>query len=54
MATTAIDAALQTALTGVQSDVFDYILIALPIALGIMAVFIGVRLALKFFRQVAH
>lgn len=43
----------QTALTTVQSDVMSYVKVALPIGLGIMGVFIAIKLGVKFFRQVA-
>ena len=45
---------LETAFTAVKTDVFGYMKVALPIGLGIMAAFMGVKLAIGFFRSVAR
>lgn len=50
----AMKAAYSTALQGVQSDVFDMVTTALPYALGIMGLFLGIRLGIGFFRSIAH
>ena len=39
-----------TAINSVKSDVFSYAGIALPVALGIVGLFIAVRLDIKFFK----
>lgn len=44
---------LQTAFNGVKSDIMTYIAVVLPIALGIFAIFFGIRKAINFFRQSA-
>ncbi len=51
--TETLTTAFSTALATIQSDVMDMIAIALPIGLAIFGVFIAIRLAMKFFRQVA-
>ncbi len=43
-----------TAMEQIQADVFDLMGVALPYALGIMGVFLAVRLGISFFRSVAH
>lgn len=44
---------LQTAFTSLKSDLVSYIAICLPIALGIFAIFFGIKKAISFFRQSA-
>lgn len=45
--------AFSTALNQVQVDVFDMMRVALPIGLGIMGVFLAIRLGIGFFRSIA-
>lgn len=52
--TEAMKTAYTTALQNVQSDVFDMVLTALPYGLGIMGLFLGIRLGINFFRSIAH
>lgn len=46
--------AFSTALGQVQTDVYDMMGVALPIGLGIMGVFLAIRLGISFFRSIAH
>ena len=46
--------AFSTGLTAVQTDVMDIIGIALPIALGIVGVFLAVKFGMKFFKRVSN
>ena len=46
--------AFSTALQSVQTSVVDMITTALPIGLGIMGLFLAIKLALKFFRSIAN
>lgn len=46
--------AFTTALNQVQTDVYDMMGFALPIGLGIMGVFLAIRLGIGFFRSIAH
>lgn len=50
----AMKTAYNTALSGVQSDVVDMVATALPYGLGIMGLFLGIRLGISFFRSIAH
>lgn len=54
MVSDAMKTAYTTALSGVQSDVFEMMAAALPIALGITGVFLAIRLGINFFRAIAH
>lgn len=45
--------ALTTAFGNMQSDIFSYILIVLPIALGVVGAFFGIRKAIGFFKSTA-
>lgn len=44
---------LQTAFNSVKTDIMTYIGVVLPIALGIFAIFFGIKKAIHFFRQSA-
>lgn len=46
--------ALTTAFTSVQTDVTSMVELALPIGLGIMGLFMAIRLGIGFFRSVAN
>ena len=46
--------AFSTALTTIQGDSVSMITTALPIALGIVGIFIAVRLGIKFFKNVSR
>lgn len=46
--------AFSTALNQVQVDVYDMMGVALPIGLGIMGVFLAIRLGIGFFRSIAN
>lgn len=48
-----ITTAFSTALTSISGDVFDMIKVALPIALGIVGVFIATKLGIRFFKTVS-
>ena len=50
----ALQTAFSTALTTVQTDVVSMVETALPIGLGIMGLFLAIRLGISFFRSVAH
>lgn len=50
----AMKTAFTDALTGVQTSVVDMVTVALPIGLGIMGLFLAIRLGLGFFRSIAH
>lgn len=50
----AMKTAYTAALQGVQTDVSTMVTIALPIALGIMGLFLAIRLGIGFFRSIAH
>lgn len=45
--------AFGTAVDGVQGDVVGFIVIALPVALGIAGLFIAIKLGIKFFKSTA-
>lgn len=49
-----VKTAFSTAMEQIQADVFSLMSTALPYALGIMGVFLAVRLGISFFRSVAH
>ena len=42
---------LQNSFNSMQSDIFHYIGIVLPIALGIVAAFLGIKKAIGFFKS---
>ena len=46
-------AAFTTAFTSISADVNSMIKVALPIGLGIMGLFLAVRLGIRFFRSIA-
>lgn len=50
----ALQTAYSTALTTVQTDVTTMVSTALPIGLGIMGLFLAIRLGIAFFKSVAH
>lgn len=45
--------ALTTAFNNISTDVMDVAEVALPVALGIVGLFLAVRLGIKFFKSVA-
>lgn len=45
--------AFTTAFTSISTDVNAMIKVALPIGLGIMGLFLAVRLGIRFFRSIA-
>ena len=49
----ALKTALTTAFTQVKSDTLDILGVALPAALGIVAVIMAVKIGIKFFKSVA-
>lgn len=49
----AMTTAFDTAIKGIQTDATGLITTALPVALGIVGVFIAVNLGIRFFRSVA-
>ena len=51
---TALTEVMQTAFTQVQTDVVSMVKMALPIGLGIMGLFLAIRLGIGFFRSVAN
>jgi hypothetical protein len=57
-ATTALTSDLlsvfETAFKGVQTDVTSMVTTALPIGLGIMGLFLAIRLGIGFFKSVAN
>ena len=48
-----VTTALQTAFNSVETDVLGIIEIAVPAALGIMAIILAIRIGIRFFRTVA-
>ena len=48
-----LTSAFTTGLTQVKTDVLSYVGVALPIALGIVGVFLAVRLGIRFFKSVS-
>ena len=54
VAMTALTETMQTAFTQVQTDVIEMVKMALPIGLGIMGLFLAIRLGIGFFRSVAN
>lgn len=44
---------LTTSFTTLQGDIFTYIGIVLPIALGVVAAFFGIKAAIRFFKSTA-
>lgn len=54
LVTEAMTTAFTTALQGVQSDVSSMVTIALPVGLGIMGLFLAIRLGIGFFRSIAN
>lgn len=48
-----MESAFDTALTGIQSDVLGFASIALPVALGIVGLFMAVKYGIKFFKSVS-
>ena len=49
-----ISGTLTTSFQSIQSDIFSYVGIALPIALGVIGLIFGIKLAIKFFMNVAR
>lgn len=43
-----------TAVSGIQSDLMGYILIVVPIALGILGAIFGIKKAISFFKSMAN
>ncbi len=43
-----------TAVSGIQSDLMGYILIVVPIALGILGAIFGIKKAIAFFKSMAN
>lgn len=54
LVTEAMTAAFTAALQGVQGDVSSMVKLALPVGLGIMGLFLAIRLGIGFFRSIAH
>lgn len=50
----ALTGAFSTALTAIQTDVTSLFTTALPIALGIMAIPLALRIGISFFRSIAN
>lgn len=50
----AMTTAFSTALETVKTDVITMVTTALPIGLGIMGLFLAIRLGVGFFRSIAH
>lgn len=50
----AMKTAFTAALQGVQTDVTTMVTIALPVGLGIMGLFLAIRLGIGFFRSISH
>lgn len=48
-----ISSTLTTSFDSMKSDIFTYIGIALPIALGVVGAIFGIKLAIKFFSSIA-
>ena len=52
-ATNTISSALTTAFAQIQTDATSYVTLALPYALGIMAMVLGITIAIKAFKRFA-
>lgn len=52
--TDAMTKAVETALTSVQTDVTSLVSTALPVGLGIMGLFLALRLGIRFFKSIAN
>jgi hypothetical protein len=50
--TSALQTAFSTAVTSVKSDVFTFMGLALPVALGIVGAIMAVKFGIKFFKSV--
>lgn len=50
----AMKTAFSDALTSIQGDFNSNVTTALPVALGIMGITLGIRLAVSFFKSVTH
>lgn len=50
----ALKTALTTAFEGVKTDALSIMTIALPAALGIVAVIMSVKIGISFFKSVSH
>lgn len=48
-----IQSALTSSFNTMQSDIFSYIVIILPIALAVVGAFFGIRKAISFFKSTA-
>ncbi len=48
-----ISGTLTTSFESMKNDIFTYIGIALPIALGVVGAIFGIKLAIKFFSSIA-
>jgi len=51
--TDAMTTAFTTSITGIGTSVQSYAIIAVPVALGIVALFFGVKMGMKFFKSLA-
>lgn len=49
----ALQTAFQTGVEAVKTDILGFAGVALPVGLGIMALFMGVRYGIKFFKTVS-
>lgn len=48
-----LGATLSTSFQSISTDIFTYIGIALPIALGVVAAVLGIKFAIRFFKSIA-
>lgn len=49
----ALQTAFQTGIEAVKTDILGFAVVALPVGLGIMALFMAVRYGIKFFKTVS-
>ncbi len=49
-----IQTAMSTAFSGIQTDIVDMILIALPVGLAVLGLAIGIRYGINFFKSVMN
>lgn len=49
-----LSSTLSTSFNGISDQIFTYIGIALPIALGIVAAIFGIKFAVRFFKSIAN
>lgn len=52
--TSSVKDQFSTAISGIQSDLMGYILLVVPVALGILGAIFGIKKAIAFFKSMAN